>query len=53
VDETLEANLREYEKIQIRRALEEAAGDKKRTADHLGLSLSTLYRKLERLGIDN
>jgi DNA-binding NtrC family response regulator len=52
-DETLEANLREYEKIQIRRALEEASGDKRRTADHLGLSLSTLYRKLERLGIDN
>jgi DNA-binding NtrC family response regulator len=38
--------------VQIERALEEAAGDKRRASEHLGLSLSTLYRKMERLGID-
>jgi DNA-binding NtrC family response regulator len=50
-DGTLEAALRVCERIQIERALEEAAGDKKHAADHLGLSLSTLYRKMEKLEI--
>ncbi len=52
-DGTLEAALRDCERMQIERALEEAAGDKRRAAVQLGLSLSTLYRKMEKLGIDN
>jgi DNA-binding NtrC family response regulator len=50
-DGTLDAALRACEMIQIERALEEAAGDKRRAAEHLGLSLSTLYRKMEKLEI--
>ena len=41
-----------YEKSHIERTLGKAAGDKIRAAELLGLSLSTLYRKLEKLGID-
>ncbi len=41
-----------YEKSHIERTLGKASGDKIRTAELLGLSLSTLYRKLEKLGID-
>jgi DNA-binding NtrC family response regulator len=33
--------------------LEKTSGDKKRAAEMLGLSLSTLYRKMEKLGIEN
>jgi DNA-binding NtrC family response regulator len=51
-DGTLEAALRDCERMQIERALEEAAGDKRSASEHLGLSLSTLYRKMERLGIE-
>lgn len=48
---TLDEALKECERLHIQRVLEKAAGDKKRAAEILGLSLSTLYRKLERLGI--
>jgi len=41
-----------YEKTHIERMLGKAGGDKIRAAELLGLSLSTLYRKLEKLGID-
>jgi transcriptional regulator with PAS, ATPase and Fis domain len=41
-----------YEKTHIERTLGKAAGDKIRAAELLGLSLSTLYRKLEKLGIE-
>ena len=41
-----------YEKSHIERTLNKTAGDKMRAADLLGLSLSTLYRKMEKLGID-
>jgi transcriptional regulator with PAS, ATPase and Fis domain len=47
-DWQLERALSEYEKIHIRRVLERTNGDKKQAADILGLSLSTLYRKLEK-----
>ncbi|MBI2349043.1 MAG: hypothetical protein HYV05_10385, partial [Deltaproteobacteria bacterium] len=34
------------------RILEKTSGDKKRAAELLGFSLSTLYRKMERLGLE-
>ncbi len=40
-----------YEKSHIERTLGKTSGDKIRAAELLGLSLSTLYRKLEKLGI--
>jgi len=42
-----------YEKSHIERTLNKAGGDKMRAADLLGLSLSTLYRKIEKLGIED
>jgi two-component system response regulator PilR (NtrC family)/two-component system response regulator HydG len=47
-DWQLNKALSEYEKIHIKRVLEKTDGDKKAAADILGLSLSTLYRKLEK-----
>jgi DNA-binding NtrC family response regulator len=41
-----------YEKNHIERTLGKTGGDKIRAADLLGLSLSTLYRKLEKLEIE-
>ncbi|MDH3445808.1 MAG: sigma-54 dependent transcriptional regulator [Deltaproteobacteria bacterium] len=41
-----------YEKSHIERILNKTASDKARAADILGLSLSTLYRKIEKLGIE-
>jgi DNA-binding NtrC family response regulator len=41
-----------YEKSHIERTLNKAGGDKARAADLLGLSLSTLYRKIEKLRIE-
>jgi DNA-binding NtrC family response regulator len=41
-----------YEKNHIERILGKTGGDKMRAAELLGLSLSTLYRKLERLQIE-
>ena len=52
-DGTLEAALRDCERMHIERALEAAAGDKRHAAEGLGLSLSTLYRKMEKLGIQD
>jgi DNA-binding NtrC family response regulator len=49
-DWQLDKALSEYEKIHIKRVLEKTDGDKKAAADILGLSLSTLYRKLEKSG---
>ena len=42
-----------YERSHIERTLNKAAGDKIRAAELLGLSLSTLYRKIEKLSIEN
>jgi DNA-binding NtrC family response regulator len=41
-----------YEKTHIERTIGKTGGDKIRAAELLGLSLSTLYRKLEKLGIE-
>ena len=48
-EDNLSAALDLYEKSHIERTLNKAAGDKMRAAELLGLSLSTLYRKLEKL----
>jgi hypothetical protein len=48
----LSATLDLYEKSHIERSLDKAGGDKSRAAELMGLSLSTLYRKLEKLGIE-
>jgi DNA-binding NtrC family response regulator len=40
-----------YEKTHIERTIVKTGGDKIRAAELLGLSLSTLYRKIEKLGI--
>jgi DNA-binding NtrC family response regulator len=40
-----------YEKAHMERTLGKTGGDESRAAELLGLSLSTLYRKLEKLGI--
>ncbi|MEK6562128.1 MAG: sigma-54 dependent transcriptional regulator [Candidatus Binatota bacterium] len=51
LDGNLEEALKEFEKNHIKRTLEKTAGDKKRAAELLGFSLSTLYRKMEKLGL--
>ncbi|MBI4525701.1 MAG: sigma-54-dependent Fis family transcriptional regulator [Deltaproteobacteria bacterium] len=50
-EDNLNSALEDYEKSHIERTLEKSAGDKKRAAELLGMSISTLYRKIERLGI--
>jgi DNA-binding NtrC family response regulator len=50
-DELREA-LRAYERIHIENVLRRTSQDKRKAADLLGLSLSSLYRKLNELGIE-
>ena len=50
-DELREA-LRAYERIHIESVLRRAGHDKHKAAERLGLSLSSLYRKMNELGID-
>jgi two-component system response regulator PilR (NtrC family) len=50
-DELREA-LRAYERIHIETVLRRTGRDKRKAADLLGLSLSSLYRKLNELGIE-
>jgi DNA-binding NtrC family response regulator len=47
----LRTALREYERSHIRRVLHESSDDKREAARRLGLGLSSLYRKLEELGL--
>jgi DNA-binding NtrC family response regulator len=49
-DELREA-LRGYERLHIESVLRRTGNDKRKAADLLGLSLSSLYRKLNELGI--
>jgi DNA-binding NtrC family response regulator len=51
-DDNLTKAVELYEKTHIERTLLKAGGDKIRAAELLGLSLSTLYRKIEKLGLD-
>jgi DNA-binding NtrC family response regulator len=43
-------NLDEMEKIHIKKVLEHCGGDKYKASDVLGISLSSLYRKLTKIG---
>lgn len=49
----LKQSLKEFEKISILSVLEEVSYDKKKAASILGVSKSSLYRKMEELGIDH
>jgi len=51
-DDNLTKAVELYEKSHIERTLAKAGGDKIRAAEMLGLSLSTLYRKIEKLGVE-
>lgn len=51
VNHDLKSSLRQFEQNSILRALEKTDYDKNRTAELLGLSLSSLYRKITELGI--
>jgi two-component system response regulator PilR (NtrC family) len=51
VGDDLREALRAYERIHIETVLKRSTGDKRATADRLGLSLSSLYRKMNELGI--
>jgi DNA-binding NtrC family response regulator len=47
----LRSALDRFERAHIRRVLDRCGGDKREAARRLGLGLSSLYRKLEELGI--
>ena len=51
-EDNLTKSVELYEKSHIERTLGKAGGDKIHAAEMLGLSLSTLYRKIEKLGIE-
>ncbi len=51
VGDDLRDALRAYERIHIETVLRRTGGDKRQGADLLGLSLSSLYRKMNELGI--
>jgi DNA-binding NtrC family response regulator len=52
-DDNLFRAVEVFEKAYIEKTLNKVAGDKLRAAESLGLSLSTLYRKIVRLGIED
>ncbi len=49
--ENLKEAVQAYERSHIETVLKKLDGDKKRAAEALGMSLSSLYRKLEELGL--
>lgn len=53
VGDELRDALRAYEKIHIETVLRRVKNDKRQAAERLGLSVSSLYRKLNDLGIEN
>jgi transcriptional regulator with PAS, ATPase and Fis domain len=52
VGDDLREALRAYERIHIESVLRRSGNDKRSAAHKLGLSLSSLYRKIEELSID-
>jgi two-component system response regulator PilR (NtrC family) len=52
VGDDLREALRAYERMHIEGVLRRCDNDKRQAADRLGLSLSSLYRKLNELGLD-
>lgn len=50
-DNTLRSVLRDHERAHIRSILRRADGDKKKAAEALGISIPSLYRKLDLLAI--
>ncbi len=52
-EEGLKGSVKRFERESILKALEAAAHDKSKAAHLLGMSLSTLYRKMAELGIPN
>jgi DNA-binding NtrC family response regulator len=52
VGDDLRDALRAYERMHIEGVLRRCENDKKQAADLLGLSLSSLYRKLNELGLE-
>jgi two-component system response regulator PilR (NtrC family) len=51
VDDGLKNAMRAYERLHIGNVLDRTSGDKRAAADLLGISLSSLYRKIEELEI--
>ena len=51
VGEDLRSAMRTYERLHLRSVLDRFSNDKRRASEALGISLSSLYRKLEELGI--
>ena len=51
VGDNLRDAMRAYEKAHIQSVLAKADNDKRAAADRLGMSLSSLYRKIEELGV--
>jgi len=51
VGDDLREALRAYERVHVENVLQRTGGDKRAAAERLGLSLSSLYRKIEDLGI--
>ena len=49
---SLRERVRRFEVSLIRRAIEEAGGDRRLAAQRLGIGLSSLYRKLDEFGAD-
>ena len=50
--ETLEATLADVERTVVIRALQESGGDKSQAAVKLGMSRTTLYRRMAKLGLE-
>jgi len=52
VGDDLREALRTYERAHIQSVLASSEGDKRVAAERLGVSLSSLYRKIDELGIN-
>ena len=52
VNMTLKDSVAEFERKHIRSVLSLTNGDKKEAAKHLGLGVSSLYRKVSELGLE-